>query len=136
MRQVRPQRSVSSPSADRTLRHRRQAIRLVGRDHGGLPTKAGKQPSTIFAARGARICQRLSRSWDTVSDRCFQMDKLEKVFDLVERLSDVRSNSLTFGKFGDVVLQLDRKIGAYKLKRIGLRLERRLCSHARSVVDH
>jgi len=44
------------------------------------------------------------------------MDKLEKVFDLVERLSDVRSNSLTFGKFGDVVLQLDRKIGAYKLK--------------------
>jgi hypothetical protein len=26
------------------------------------------------------------------------MDKLEKLFDLVERLSDVRSNSLTFGK--------------------------------------
>jgi hypothetical protein len=26
------------------LRHRRQAIRLVGRDHGGLPAKAGKQP--------------------------------------------------------------------------------------------
>jgi hypothetical protein len=46
-----------------------------------------------------------------------------KLFDLVERLSDVRSNSLAFGRFGDVVLQLDCKIGAYKLKRIGLSLE-------------
>jgi hypothetical protein len=31
-------------------------------------------------------------------------------------VSDVRSNSLTFGKFGHVVLQLDCKIGAQRLK--------------------
>jgi hypothetical protein len=38
------------------------------------------------------------------------MDKLEKLLDLVERLSDVRSNSLAFVKLSDVVLGLqDRR---------------------------